>query len=307
MNLTKKSIDFNGGEKNMDKRLIAITLLIACMFASTAFAAINVTADVGNDSPIVEAIQICDGTCANTKTVDPATQLSIKATITDPNGQSDLNLSALHLEIYKLTDSNGTTPNWDHITLNEVAHGTRDGCTETGNTYCLHVASGDWTTKFLSGTANIYVRASDNSGATDSNESIASLTVNPVVGIQQDATSGTYNGSPNTTANAILTDQSKAYIITTHNGNTNIDVSITATDLNKNPDYIPLANQKWNTTNTYGTATPFTGGSDIVKTNFGRGTDPTSATQNIYLWLDVPTLQPIGAYTGTLTYGSIAS
>jgi hypothetical protein len=159
----------------------------------------------------------------------------------------------------------------------------------------------------LAGTADIYVRVDDNSGLQDYNEAVEILTVNDSIGHTEDATTGTYSGNANTTANAILTDQSKAYTITTHNGNVDMNLKITATDLNIGVNGIAVGNQKWKLTDEYATSTPFTGAADVVKTVFGRGTDPTSAVQNIYHWLDIPALQPSGQYAGTLTYASVKS
>jgi hypothetical protein len=103
---------------------ITITTLLLCLFIGMTFAAVNVTATVGNEKPTVGQIQLCDGTCAITKSLDPATQFTVKATITDPNGQEDLNLSTLRLEFYTTADDNGGTADWDANTLSSVAHGT---------------------------------------------------------------------------------------------------------------------------------------------------------------------------------------
>jgi len=291
----------------MMKKILGI-LLISMMLLGTAFAEVNVTANVGNENPVVGEILICDGTCAMDKALDPATQFTVSVSVTDPNGQSDVNADAFLLEFYKSADSNGATPSWDNVALLNVAHGTRDGCTETGSVYCLHVETTDWTTKFLAGTATVFVRTDDNSTTQDYNTSPSTITVNASVGHTEDATSGTYTGAPNSSNNAILANTTNAYIETTHNGNVDINVSVTATALDDSV-HTPIAvgNQKWYLTNDSGSAVPFTGGADEVKANWGRGTSPTSATQNIYYWLDVPVGQPSGAYTGTLTYSTQAS
>jgi hypothetical protein len=63
----------------------------------------------------------------------------------------------------------------------------------------------------------------------------------------------------------------------------------------------------WYLSNVAGSSTPFTGGADNVKTAWSRGIYPTSSIFNIWMWLDIPALQPTGNYTGTLTYGGSAS
>lgn len=288
---------------------ILLVLLITTMLASGAFAAINITADVGNEAPSVGAIQLCDGTCEDNKTLDPNTAYTVKVDVSDPNGQADVNTDAFKLEFYVSTDTNGDAADWDHVTLSdeEITTGTADGCTQSGTTYCLQVEAGDWTTKYVNGSSTVWVRAYDNSEAEDSNTAVDALTVNKTFGHTEDATSGTYSAGPNTTGNAITTDQTNSYVITTHNGNSDIDLSITATQLTSGGDTISVGNQKWHTSDAYGSSAGFTGGSDDVMTSWGRGTDPTSASQNIYLWLDVPAAQPAGSYTGTLTYGSVSS
>lgn len=289
------------------KRLLGI-VLISMMLLGTALAApVDVTANVGNGNPVVGDIQICDGTCAYTKSLDPATQFTVQATITDPNGQGDINLSTLSLELYASTDTNGQAASWDNVAITPVSHGTRDGCTESGSTYCLNVETTDWTTKFVAGSTTAYVTVKDESKASDSNSN-AAITVNSSVGHTEDSVTGTYSGAPNTSNHAILTDQANAYIKTTHNGNVDIDLTVAATALDDSV-HTPIAvgNQKWYLTDDSGSATPFTGAADAVKTSWGRGTSPTSAIQNVYMWLDIPAAQPSGAYTGTLTYDSSAS
>lgn len=289
------------------KLLVSLVLMMVLAMAGTAMGAVNITANVGNEFPSVEEIQLCDGTCAYQKTLDPATQFTVKVTITDPNGSSDLNLDTAKIEFYKTADSNGSGDDWDAITIDPASHGTRDGCTESGDTYCLQVDTDDWTTKFLAGGADVFVYIEDNQGAQDTNESVNSLTVNSNVSHTEDATSGTYSGAPDSTGNAITTDQTNTYILTTHTGNVDMNVSVTATQLDKGGDNIPVENQKWYLSDNYSSSYAFTGGADLVKGDFDRGADPTDNTQNVYYWLNIPAETPSGEYTGTLTYGSVAS
>lgn len=286
------------------------TLIAFSMLFSMAFAAVDVTANVGNTAPDINlsSIELCDGSCALTKSVDPASQLTIKVQIVDPNGASDINLDTLSLTINGNGNTGGTA-GWDKIALSPVSHGTRDGCTESGDIYCLQVDSGDWTTKFIAGLIDsLTIAVSDNAeeAATTSGSFAAELTVNAAVGHSEDATTGAYSGTPGNT-DAILAN-GNAYITTTHNGNVNIDITVTATALSDSVHTdIAVGQQKWYLHDSVGDATPFTGAADTVKSTWGRGTDPTSATQDVYYWLDIPAGQPAGAYTGTLTYNSSAS
>ena len=291
----------------MRKSILALLFTMALMVGS-AFAAVDITATVGNEVPTVGAMQICTGICTGDASIDPATQFTIEVTITDPNGQSDLNLDSIRLEWYTAGDSNGGTPDWDAKTLTPPTTGTRDGCTQSGTTYCLQVDTTDWTTKFLYGTVDVYVYISDMSGGIDSDESGALFTVNSSWGVLPDTTSGTYTGSPDSTNNAFSSTQTaNTYIITTHLGNANIEVTGTQTDLTYLTNAIGDGNMSWYLTNDAGSSTPFTGGADNVKTAWSRGIDPTSATSNLWMWIDIPAGQVAGAYAGTLTYGSSAS
>lgn len=282
--------------------LIALTMLI-----SMTFAAVDITATVGNEAPVISASSIlfCDGNCLATQSVDPATNLTVSVEITDPNGQADVNADTLSLII---TREGGAPAGWDNVTLSPVSHGTRDGCVEDGNVYCLQVDTTDWTTKFGAGKTDVTIDVNDASGtpATQVVVSSSDLTINATVGHSEDATSGAYSGSPGNTV-AILAN-GNAFITTTHNGNVNIDVTVTATALTDSPNpAIAVGQQKWFLTDIVGDATPFTGGADAVKSTWGRGTPSTSATQAVYYWLDIPAAQPAGAYLGTLTYNSSAS
>ena len=265
-----------------------------------------------NNPPNVGQIQLCDGTCGLSKTVDPATELTVKVIVTDPNGQGDVNTESFHVELYTDSDTNGSSEDWDHNNLelltDPISLGTANGCTQIGSTYCITLPSTIWTTKFLNGDANIFIRVDDNSSAQDFNFLTAgALVVNAITSRSEDSTSGTYSAAPNTANNAITTDQTNTYVISTHNGNTDINVTVTGSDITTIYFTIEDGNQSWHLTNVVGESTPFTGGADTVKSNWGRGTDPTSATQNVYYYLDIPDQQPAGDYTSTLTYNSTSS
>jgi hypothetical protein len=308
MNLVRKFKIAKGGDTKMRKSILALLFTMALMAGSAFAAPVSITATVGNENPTVGDIQLCNGTCGYDKSFDPPSQFTVQVTISDPNGQSDLDLTALKLEWYVTADSNGGTPDWDAKALTPPTTGTRDGCIQSGTTYCLQVDTTDWTEKFLSGAVDVYVYVEDQSAAMDSNEAVAIFTVNNSFGTVQDTTSGTYTGAPDTPNNAFSSTQTaNAYIISTHNGNVNIEVTAAQTDLTYLTNTIGDGNMSWYLTNDAVSSTPFTGGEDKVETVWSRGTDPTSAASNLWMWIDIPAGQVAGAYTGTLTYGSSAS
>ena len=283
----------------MRKNILA--LFFTAMLMTVGFSAVDITATVGNEAPTVGEIQICDGTCAYTKTISPATQFTVQVTITDPNGADDIDTATASLEFYKTADSQGGTPDWDAIVIDPATTGTRDGCTQAGNVYCFQADTGDWTTKFLLGGADVYAYIEDDAGLNDSNESVSALTINATYGTTQDQIAVTFSGNADSSDNA----QSPTSIETTHNGNTDTNVNVTATELADNGNTIAVGNLKWYASDVVGSAVPYTGGADDQQTDWARGTDPTSATINTYNWLDIPALQPAGDYTGTFTYASV--
>ena len=132
---------------------------------------------------------------------------------------------------------------------------------------------------------------------TDSN----TISMNEIVGMSLDTISGGYSGSPNTTANAILTDGSNAFIIATHLGNVDSNLSIVGTDLNTVGDTytIPAINQKISQTNVYGDAVGLS--TNIIEGTWTKGSYSDNNTSTSYFWLDIPVVNT-GSYTGTLTY-----
>jgi hypothetical protein len=291
-------------------------LIVTLVLMGTAFAAVDVTANVGNGVPVIDGttMQICNGSCATDLNIDPATAFTIKVTITDPNGQADLNLSTLKLGFGNPGAIYGEANTWDSIILGEItiptaAHGTRDGCTESGTTYCLNVDANQWTTKFKAGAFTWAIDVNDNSGgkATQKYTTTQLLFVNGVVGHSEDATSMSYTGNPDTNNNAMLSNTAKAYIITTHTGNVTMILKVSGTALDDSV-HTPIAvgKQKFNGTDDSATATALTGSAAQCAPPLARGTYPTSTTQNLYWWLDIPAGQGSGAYTGTITYATIA-
>jgi len=298
----------------MRKSYLAILFVATVLMAGNVFGAdVNISADVGNDPPTVGLIQLCEGTQCSLiadvdNAIDPASQFTIEVTVTDPNGQSDINTESFRLEWYATSDANGSGDDWDAVTLDPPTLGTRDQCVQTGSIYCLQVDTSDWTTKFIAGLGDVYVYVADNTGEIDSNEAVALFTVNSSYGTVEDTTAGTYAGNPNTTDNAFTSTQTAENSIESAN-NGNVDINITAqqTDLTSGGDTIGDANISWYSADDAGSSTPFTGGTDLVIGDMNRGNAvaQTSALFNLWMWLDIPQDQPAGTYTGTLTYASV--
>ncbi len=301
--------------------LIAVIALISLVLFTSTYAEITITGTVNNEAPTVGEIQICETSCAYYKALNPATAFTIKVTATDPNGAEDINWDATEIEIYKTADANDSADaDWDHLVLT-VGNGltqtaSSNGCTASGDANCFDVGAGEWTVKFLNGGADVFVRVQDSNGtenlSEDTNEmeysaSDLGILVGGTTGITEDSTTGTFTGNQGTTNNAIVTSETNAYTISTHNGNQNLDVTVTATDLTYTTYTIGDDNISWYLTDDAGSSTPMTGGADAVISTWTRGTDPTSATQNVYYWVDIPSGQREGDYTGTFTYGSAAS
>ena len=286
----------------------------------TTDAAVNITATVTAGSPTVGQLQICTGTCALSKTIDPNTAFTVEATISDPNGYSDINTESIELELYAFYDRNGCTENWDCNRLamrdNNIWLGTANGCTHSpsSNIYCINVGTNNWSTKFINGDTNIYVTVDDNDTAgvnthrMDANwlRDHNSLTVNANLTRSEDTTSGTYSGAPATNYNPFDSGQTvNAYIISTHSGNVTMDVNLTGTDLNISAViFIGDGNETWNIANVTAGSTQISPVATAAIPDWNRGSYPDSNTQNLWYWLSIPNQQLSGAYTGTITYSS---
>ena len=279
-------------------------IILMLFFFATFFGAVTLNAGVDASAPKVRAIQICDGTCAYGKALDPATAFTVKVVVDENNG--DIDWTSGVLEFYASTDQNGGSADWDHRILTNLTYASGQGCTISDggatDTNCITVLASNWTTKFASGDMNVFFRIRDYNGSYDANSGVIA-TVNTSKGISQVATTGSWTAlTANTTNNAISAD-SNAYIHTIHNGNTNINVACTATAMTSGANSITVGNLAWK--NTAGApGTDFTGGADAIQTAWTRGTDPTPASFGNYIWLDVPIGTKSGTYTGSLTYGT---
>lgn len=317
MNSNAKTISYSLG----------LLLISLCLFGAsiwivpTADATIPVVATVEAGTLTVGEIWLCDGDCDMPKSMDPDTYFTIKVRITDPNGWNDINTESFSIQFYSFTDTNGCTPNWDCNVTNILDHniviGTANGCTHAPATgiYCMTIPTSGWTTKFLNGDANVYISADDNhTGGTfyrdwnalpDNNL----WTINQSTGISEDTTAGTYSGVPNTDDVNFVSGQgtNEPYVDSTHNGNCNLELKITASNFTEGIYIMEDGNQSWHLTNMAADSTPFTGGEDTVESAWTRGSDPTSNTQEVYTWLDIPDQQPPGSYDGNMTYNSSAS
>ena len=322
MNNNAKTISYSLG-----LLLISLFLFGASIWVvPTTDAAVNVTATVTGAALTVGRIRICDGTCQNAAvSMDPSDPFTIEVTITDPNGWNDINTESLNVQFYTATDRNGCSSNWDCNAMSlalldyNIVLETANGCTHApaGGIYCISIPSSAWTTKFLNSDANIYIAVDDNfTGGThyqDYNALPATgiWTINANTSISEDTTSGTYSGAPTTNdINFTSTQTTFSYVDTNHNGNTDLNFTLTGSDLNVSATvYMGDGNQSWALTNFVGTGLPFSGSPDEIIGDWNRGDLATSDrnSQVVYTWLDIPNQQPVGAYTGTMTYNSSAN
>ena len=273
-----------------------------------------------NSPPNVGMIQVCDGTCALGKTLDPATAFTVEVAVTDSDGRADVNTESFRVELYTDSDLNGAAESWDHNTMflnipnDRLVLGTANGCVQAGSTYCITIASTSWSLKFLQGDANIYVSVDDNSHARDYNFlGAGALSVTAQIGTSQDTTSGTYNSTPGTNDTNFLSGQTSpnTYIRTTHNGNVTLDLNVVGqhfvvTGATNTGATIKDGNQTWRRAlNLAVGSIAFTAGAQtIVDDLFGRGTYSDSNTVDVYYWLDIPAEQLPGVYDSNLTYGT---
>ena len=298
-------------------RFFLLILIVSVLAVSTApliLGVVNVTATVTGIAPKIHSIEICDGTCALNKTIDPATAFTLRVNIGDPNGQGDINTQSFRVTLFNYLDVNSCTEDWDcnamKLTTDAIFLGSANGCTQNidANIFCINLPATAWTAKFLWGDVNIYVAVDDNTGLYDSNAvDRNALTANKLLNRSEDTTSGTYSGAPSQANVAFNSTQtSKPYIVTQHTGNIGIDLNIvpslfwkSATDY-----YIGEGNQSWDKNGIVANEVAFTAGQNVVKTDFNRGVYPTNSQQYIWFWLDIPTGQPSGNYDGNMTYGT---
>jgi len=266
-----------------------------------------------NNPPIVGQLQFCDGSCTlrDTDGIDPATAFTIQANISDPNGNADINTETFRVTLFHNTDVNTCSEDWDcnAMTVMDDALwlGTQNGCTQSGNTYCINIPATSWTTKFMWGDLNIYVAVDDNAGAYDSNAIDVNTTfANKMINLSEDTTTGTYAGAPDSNNNAFTSTQtSNSYVETTHSGNLALDLNVLASLFWNSSTLTTMGweNESWDDSNV-ASESVFTGANDSIKTDFNRGVYPTSSTFHTYLWLDVPGAQLSGSYDGNLTFGA---
>ncbi len=289
--------------------MISIILLGFVFFSSIYATGLDVSANIGNNAPIISAINICSvSTCSATMAINPGSSFTIKLTVSDADGVNDLNLSSLVLQVYTATDvNNESTSNWDHFVLkannSTLIRGNRDGCEESATNYCLHVDSNNWSVKFKAGTTKIFTNVSDLSNSKAYYLS-SGLTVSQYVAMSLDATTISFTGSADTTNNPAVMGADKNQVTITNTGNVDLNFTAAESDLNSGTNTISASNIFIPGTPN----TPFIdGGSPITGPQIVRGTQPTSGSLGIALMLNVPANTPKGNYTGTMTLNISAS
>jgi hypothetical protein len=229
-----------------------------------------------NNAPTINSIIINEGTNLDGVNYDLNANISSATSVTykcysGTGGGSGCTSGSWDCKTGSLTNSSGN--NWS----TSVTGTTKD-------------TNGVWTCKITAGTTS------------DTN----TATMNEIVGITIDSTSMAYAlGISPSNNNPGYTNQSKNYIVVTHSGNVTMVLKVSGTALDDSV-HTPIAvgKQKFNGTDDSATATALTGSAAQCAPPLARGTYPTSTTQNLYWWLDIPAGQGSGEYTGTLTFGS---
>ena len=270
-------------------------------------------ATILNNKPVVGKIQVCDGSCSLTKTFDPATAFTVRVSVTDVDGQGDVNTESFRVSLYTASDINSSAESWDHnnMTLldDNISLGTRNGCTQSGSIYCINIPNTAWTTKFLYGDANIYVAVDDNAHAFDANSmTTGGLTVNEIFAIAQDTGAGLFKGAAGTAKNSFESTQtSNSYIRTLQNGNADMNFNNMVSNQEHGAYVIGDDNIFWNTENDPDSGTPFTGGTDRIEGDWNRGVYPVIPTVDLYTWIDIPIDTVAGTYDGNYVCSTLQS
>jgi hypothetical protein len=226
----------------------------------------------------------------------PGTTLSLSTNVSEVHGAD--NITDVTLTCWGSTSSEGALDSWDHYTNSS---GLVTNLNITTNSYDFKIALNS---KSERGLWTCRINATDFLSATDSMDT--GFTMNTRVGISLDHSSCTASGKPGTKDLALT---NCAPVTITNDGNVNINVTVTGTNLTGQtyPSWvIPVGNLGHNSTNNApGTALSE---SDVqILGDWARGTYPTALTSTQYWFISLPTPLSVQNYTGTVTYIASAS
>ena len=281
---------------------ILVPLVLALVIGIGYGNDVSTTATANNVPPKVIAFSL------PTSEIVPGSSVTIKANISDDNGYADI--SSAVLKCWGSGQTETSSDSWDHYTnstpINTNINSTTNEYTWTFTNTTL------WNHKSINGTWNCKVVATDTNSSTGN--STGTMTVGTTTGIILSVNSSSAVGYP---GNKSVNLTSMNPITITHDGNININVSASGTNLTgvTNSSWkIPVGNIKYNSTY----SNPFKGTnlsttSTAFITNWARGTYDTSkpydgANQtNEYFVIDFPLPLMAQDYKGTITFDSVAS
>jgi len=238
-----------------------------------------------NTVPVVREIRI------TTDPLAPGTMQVVNVMITDVSGFPGVN--ATNCTCWSADSSEGASDGWDHWT-NSTGNWTLHNATAVNYTFFRtadnHAENGTWTCK---------IYANDTVGDKDTNQT--TFTMSTRAGILLGSSSCTVNGDPGDT-NKTITDCFPDTI--THDGNVNISLGISSSDLTGQSDaswVILVGNLTHYGTSDAGSSIQLTTSTYTFNTLFTRGTPSTANTTNRYMWLNFPLPLKPQDYQGTVT------
>ena len=269
--------------------LLGLGIVVAIMLTTVAIMASNVTvtATTQNVAPVVRTISITSDPLA------PGAVQVVNVMVMDANGYVSFN--ATNLTCWGGNTSAGAeggTDGWDHWT-NTTPNQTYHNVTAMNYTFTYtasdNAANGTWQCK---------IYANDSGGLKATNT--AAFQMSTRVGITISSPTGSVSGNPGD-ANTSITSCSPNTI--THDGNQNMTLAISGTDLTGQTDaswVVKVGNiTTGNATVLWSTA--LTTGAVSFDTKFWRGNSPTANTTSRYMWFSFPIPLKVQDYVGTVT------
>ncbi len=264
-----------------------------------------------NSEPEILSLNVCKESCDIAKNILPGIDsFVIKAQISDADGEEDLNFESAIIKIYNSNYTEDSEDGWDHITLTNLVNYDDEGCITNDDYYCFLVYSDDLSQKFISGETNVFFSIKDNSNI-DANYELeyledenglftSGIFMESILNLSIDSLEGSFSGDPGDEDVELFTDNELNYIIVQNNGNCDVNLFLVSENLINSEYELPITSFEWNLVNSPINNRLAEDGTLLIN-NWSRGTYPDDNSQNIYLWLDIPSVIP-GDYTGTFTF-----
>ena len=328
--------------------LLTLISLLVLPIAFAPTDTVTVAGTVTNQPPVISAIYVTESTSACTSTEFDATTISvathtpgtdylcIRVVVADPNGDDEIDINSFNgntdsnIMIYKNSGSENlaTSNKWDYHLITQFK-----ACSDASDTNVLGATDGEvcaqlapdttglnsdtgFSVKDLNGLYRItaFIQDANGNTAADVNRD-TNVTLATVVGVSLSETSCSFTATSDQNIALDCTSSGNELITATHQGNIPATLALQATTQLSGPNSNTIA------VGSFKFATSDLGESDMdlssqtaigtsqdLNTNWTRGIPDTAATQDTYLYLDLPLdLQP-GSYTGgVLTYTATAN